>query len=113
MPSLVWSQAIVAGATFNPLDGWNYEFVPMRGIVKYLHRATAVGLLATITSGSDQLMQEAPVPAGGTAGSTPSEFAVAPITDGVNPGDRQAVRYRNPTGGTITIDGIIDYTPVP
>jgi hypothetical protein len=113
MPSFVWSQSIAAGATFNPIDGWNYEFVPMRGIVKYLHRATAVGLVATITSGSDQLMQEAPVPAGGTAGQTPSEFNVAPITDGVNPGDRQAVRYRNPTGGAITVDGIIDYTPVP
>jgi hypothetical protein len=110
MPSFVWSSAIAAGATFNPLDGWNYEFVPRPGVVKYLHRATAVGLVATITSGSDQLLQEAPVPAGGTAGQTPSEFAVAPIIDAVQAGDRQAVRYRNPTGGAITIDGIIDYT---
>jgi hypothetical protein len=66
--------------------------------------------VATITSGSDQLLQEAPVPAGGTAGQTPSEFNVAPIIDAVQAGDRQAVRYRNPTGGAITIDGIIDYT---
>ncbi len=111
MPSFVWSQSIAAGATFNPLDGWNYEFVPRPGVMKYLHRATAVGLLATITSGSDQLLQEAPVPAGGTAGQTPGEFQVAPIVDGVQAGDRQAVRYRNPTGGAITIDGIVDYTP--
>jgi hypothetical protein len=110
MPSFVWSQSIAAGATFNPLDGWNYEFVPRPGVVKYLHRATATGLVATITSGSDQLLQEAPVPAGGTSGQTPSEFNVAPIIDAVNAGDRQAVRYRNPTGGAIVIDGIIDYT---
>jgi hypothetical protein len=111
VPSFTWTQSVAAGATYNPLDGWNYEFVPRPGIVKILHRATATGLVATITSGSDQLLQEAPVPAGGTAGQTPSEFAVAPITDGVAAGDRQAVRYRNPTGGAITIDGIIDYTP--
>lgn len=111
MPSLTWSQSVAAGATFNPLDGWNYEFAPRPGIVKYLHRATAVGMVATITSGSDQLLQEAPVPAGGTAGVTPSEFNVAPIVDPVSAGDRQAVRYRNPTGAAITIDGIVDYTP--
>lgn len=111
MPSFTWSQAVAAGATFNPLDGWNYEFVPRPGVIKILHRATAVGMVATVTSGSDQLLQEAVVPAGGTAGQTPSEFNVAPITDGVSAGDRQAIRYRNPTGGAITIDGIIDYTP--
>lgn len=110
MPSFTWSQSLAAGATFNPLDGWNYEFVPHNGVIKVLHRATAVGVVATITSGSDQLLQEAPVPAGGTAGQTPSEFNVAPIVDGVQAGDRQAIRYRNPTAGAITVDGIIDYT---
>lgn len=112
MPSFSWSQSIAAGATFNPISGWNYEFVPRPGVVKYIHRATAVGLVATITSGSDELLQEAPVPAGGTAGQTPSEFAVPAITDGVQAGDRQQVRYRNPTAGAITVDGSIDYTPV-
>ena len=112
MPSFTWSQSIAAGATFNPLSGWVYEFVPRPGVVKYLHRATATGLVATITSGSDELLQEPPVPAGDTAGQTHFEFNVAPITDGVSAGARQQVRYRNPTGGAITIDGIIDYTPV-
>ena len=59
MPSFTWSQSIAAGATFNPLDGWNYEFVPRPGVVKILHRATAVGLVATVTSGWDELLQEA------------------------------------------------------
>lgn len=111
MPSFTWSQSIAAGATFNPIDGWNYEFAPAPGVVSYIHNATAVGLVATITSGSDQLLQEAPVPAGGTAGVIPSALSVQPIIDAVAAGDRQAVRYRNPTGGAITVNGIIDYTP--
>ena len=112
MPSLPWSQSIAAGGTFDPLDSWNYQYVPKGGIISILHRATAVGLVATIVSGSDQLMQEAPVPAGGVAGQTPSEFNVKPVTDPVSRGDRISIRYRNPTGGAITVDGIIDYTPV-
>jgi len=112
MPSFAWSQSIAAGATFNPLSNTNFQYVPRPGIVKYLHRATAVGLVATILSGSDELMQEGPVPAGGTAGVTPSEFNVPPITDQVAAGDLQSVRYRNPTGGAITVDGMFDYTPI-
>jgi hypothetical protein len=111
VPSFTWSQSIAAGATFNPVDGWNYEFAPRPGIIKILHRATAVGLVSTVTSGSDQLLQEAPVPSGGTAGQIPSEFNVPSITDPVNAGDRIAIRYRNPTAGAITVDGVVDYTP--
>jgi hypothetical protein len=110
MPSLMFTQSIAAGAIFDPLDTWNYQYVPRPGIVKLNHNATAVGLLATWTSGSDQLMQEAPVPAGGTAGQIPSDFNVPPMIDQVGPGDRQSIRYRNPTGGAITVNGIIDYT---
>lgn len=112
MPSFPYTQSIAAGATFDPLDGWNYQYVPRAGVIKIVHNATAVGLLATITSGSDQLMQEGPVPSGGTAGVIPSELNVPPIVDEVAPNDRQSIRYRNPTGGAITVNGMIDYTPV-
>jgi hypothetical protein len=112
MAVFTWSQSIAAGATFAPLLGTNYQYVPRPGIVKYLHRATAVGLVATIKSGSDELMQESPVPAGGTAGVTPSEFNVPPIVDRVAAGDQQIVTYRNTSGAAITVDGFIDYTPI-
>jgi hypothetical protein len=112
MPSFPYTQSIPAGATFNPLTGTNYQYTPRPGIVKVIHNATAVGLVATILSGSDELMQEGPVPAGGVAGTIPSEFAVSPIVDQVAAGDLQSIRYRNPTGGAITVNGIWDYTPV-
>lgn len=110
MPTLTWTQSIAAGATFDPLDGWNYQYVPGPGVVQILHNATAVGVVATITSGSDQLLQEALVPVGGTAGVLPSSLNVPAITDAVMRGDRQSIRYRNTTGGAITVNGSIDYT---
>jgi hypothetical protein len=111
MPSLVWTQSIAAGAVFRPLDGWQYEYVPAGGAITIYHRATAVGLRVTITSGSDTLQERSPVPAGGTAGVTPGEFQVPPISDEVAAGDRIKINYENPTGGAVTVDGIIDYTP--
>lgn len=110
MPSLAFTQSIAAGAVFDPLDTWNYQYATGNGIVKLNHQATAVGLLATFTSGSDQLMQEAPVPAGGTSGVIPSDFTVPPIIDRVSKGDRLSIRYRNPTAGAIIINGNIDIT---
>jgi hypothetical protein len=112
MPSLVFTQSIAAGATFDPLTDWNYQYIPAPGVIKYIMRATAVGLVATIVSGSDQLMQESAVQAGGTSGVTPSEFTTPAVVDRVAAGDRQSVRFRNPTGGAIVIDGIVDYTPL-
>ncbi len=111
MPSLLWSQSVAAGATFLPLAGWQYEYVPAGGSIRILHRATAVGMKVTTTSGSDTLQENSPVPAGGTAGSTPSEFNVPVTVDDVAAGDRLKINYTNPTGGAITVDGIIDYQP--
>lgn len=111
MPSFTWSQSIAAGATFAPLAGWQYEYVPMGGAIRILHRATASGLRTTITSGSDTLQERGPVSAGGTAGVIPPELSVPPIDDEVAAGDRLKISYENPTGAAITVDGQITYTP--
>lgn len=110
MPNLTWSQSIAAGATFNPLSDWQYQYVPYGGGIGILHRATATGLVATITSGSDTLQERAPVPAGGTAGNIPSPLDVPTIEDLVAAGDFLKISYENPTAGAITVDGIITYS---
>ena len=46
-----WSQAILAGATFNPLTTFDYEMPDTDVAVEVLHRATAVGLVAVLKSG--------------------------------------------------------------
>lgn len=109
MPNLTWTSSVAAGATYQPLTGWQYEYLPFGGIIQILHDATAVGVVATITSGSDSLQERAPVAAGGTAGVIPSALDVPVLSDEVAAGDRIKILYENTTAGAITVNGNIDY----
>lgn len=110
--TFIWSQAILTGATFNPLTDWQYETPDFDGMIEVFSRATAVGLLETISSAGDTLKQESPVQAGGTAGTTPSRLNTEPVVGRAAKFQKIRVGYRNPTGGTITIDGQIVLTPL-
>jgi hypothetical protein len=107
-----WSQAILAGATFNPLTTFDYEMPDTDVAVEVLHRATAVGLVAVLKSGGQAISQESPVQAGGTAGTLPARQTTEPLTGKGFSSRKLQCFYRNPTGGTITVDGIIQVTPV-
>lgn len=109
MPYRSWTSSVAAGDTYEPLSGWQHEYMPVRAMVKILHNATAVGMVVTITSGSETLVEEGPVGAGGTAGVLPPENTVEPIMDEVMPGDRLKVRYRNTTGGAVTVNGSLRF----
>lgn len=111
MAQLTWVQAILAGATFRPLDGWQYQYIPFGGVIKINHDAAAVGVVVTITSGSDTLQERSPVSAGGVAGVIPSDLDIPPIVDEVAGGDFQKILYENTTAGTISVQGMIDYQP--
>jgi len=108
----IWSQAILTGATFNPLQDWQYETPDFQGMVEIFSKATAVGLVETISSAGETLKQESPVQAGGVAGTTPSRLNTEPVVGKCAALQKIRVGYRNPTGGTITIDGLIVLTPL-
>lgn len=109
--NFTWSQSIAAGATFNPLTDWQYETPNFPGAIEVFSRATAVGLVETISSAGETLKQEAPVQAGGTAGVTPSRLNTEPVTGRAAPNQKIRVGYRNPTGGAIVVDGQINLIP--
>lgn len=110
--TFTWSQSIAAGATFNPLTDWQYETPDFPGMIEVFSRATAVGLLETISSAGETLKQESPVQAGGTAGTIPSRLNTEPVVGKAAPLQKIRVFYRNPTAGAITIDGQIVLTPL-
>jgi hypothetical protein len=109
MPQFSWVQSILAGATFEPLTNWQYERMPGNAIIKICDSATAVGLISTVTSGSDTLRDECPVPLYGAAGVLPTDQFVEPLVDEVAAGDKVRIRYRNPTGGAVEVHGYIRF----
>ncbi len=112
MPSFIFTQAILAGATFNPLVGWQYQYLPWPAEVSVLARATAVAMVQVYTSGSETIVEESPTQAGGTAGVTPSPLNTPVQGWHAAAGDLLKLNYRNTSGGTITVDGIIEVMPL-
>lgn len=108
--SFPWSQSIAAGATFNPLADWQYETPEGNGVIQVYERATAVGLVSAITASGENIKQEGPVQAGGTAGTLPAFNTTTPWEGAVKKGQKLRVAYRNPTAGAITVDGQIILT---
>lgn len=106
------SQLIAAGATFDALTGWQYETPESPCMVEVLERATATGLVGVHSSAGDTLQQESPVQAGGTAGTLPSRLNTEPITGRAPQFQKLKSFYRNPTGGGITVDYVIQLTPL-
>lgn len=112
MPQLTFTASLAAGATATPLTGWQYEYLPFPAQVEVGVNATATGLVATISSGSDVLQEESPVQAGGTAGVIPSPLNTPYLVDQAAAGDRMKVSIRNTTAGAVTFNGIIKVTPL-
>ena len=112
MPSFIYSQSVAAGAVFNPLVGWQYQYLPWPSEVNVLSRAAAVGMTQVFTSGSETIVEESPVQAGGTAGVTPSSLNTPVQGWHAAAGDLLKLNYRNTTGAAVVVDGIIEVVPM-
>jgi len=97
------NQNIAANAAVEPLTGWQYEYLPWPAIVLIgmIQDGAAASLVATVTSGSDTLMEESPINAGGTDGVFPTEEEMD-LTDEAAAGDRLKIRARETAGAATT-----------
>lgn len=113
MPQFNFSQAMTANQLgFNPLSGWQYEYLPWPANVILLVRSTGISNRITIYSGSETIQERSPVQGGGTAGTTPSELNTAPITWQAAAGDRLKLAIDEVSGLTPTSDGLIIVNPL-
>lgn len=112
MPQLPFSLAMTANQLgLLPLTGWQYERLPWPAQCILLMRASATGVVATVYSGSETIQERAPVQAGGTAGTTPSELNTPAVSWLGAAFDRIKIVVDNTTAGTPTIDGLMIANP--
>jgi hypothetical protein len=113
MPQLVFSQALTANQLgFNPISGWQYEYLPWPAHVILLVRSTDANERMTVYSGSETVQERSPVQAGGTLGVTPSELNTPAVSWQAAAGDRLKLVIDNTAAGTPTVDGVIIANPL-
>lgn len=112
MPSFIFSTLMTANGTATPLTGWQYLYLPWPAEVTVLARSTLANVVATYTSGSETIVEESPVQAGGTIGVTPSPLNTPTIGWQAAAGDLLKLTFRETAGATPTIDGIIEVAPL-
>jgi len=117
MPSFVWSDTLIANQLGQaPIAGWQFERVPAVFVngayLAVLQRATTLGIRTSIFSGSQNIQQRTPAPAGGTAGSTPVLFNTPVIDWQATPDDLLSILNDEVAGAGAVVDGIITIEPL-
>jgi len=112
MPSFIFSFLMVANGSTLPLTNWQYVYLPWPAEVTVMARATLADVVATYTSGSETIVEESPVQAGGTIGVTPSPLNTPVIGWQAAGGDLLKLNFRETAGATPTVDGIIEVVPL-
>ncbi len=104
-------KVVAAGASESLLVGSQVEFLPSSAQIEIALLTTADGVLASVTSGSDSLMEEAPifVAAAGVPPRYPDDFL---LSDVAAAGERLQVRARNTTAGPLTVTAAVRTTPI-
>ncbi len=104
-------KVVAAGASEQLLVGSQVEFLPANAQIELALLCTAAGVLASVTSGSDSLMEEAPVfvKAAGEPPRYPDDFL---LSDVAAAGERLQIRARNTTAGPLTVTAAVRTTPI-
>lgn len=109
MPSFQWNKALAATTNFQPLVGWQYEYLPFPAAVTVLTTSDQIDTTLQVTSGSETI-QERSVVTKGTINVVPNQFTCAPIRWVGAAGDRLKLDFNTVTAGTVS--GIITISPL-
>jgi len=109
MPAIFVETALLTATVNNNIySGSAFEFSRGRNVIALGIVQSATGMFATIQSGSDIIVEEFSLPIKTTYPIIPDEMYFADVMEN---GDRLVGRVRNPTGGTLTYNGLAMITP--
>lgn len=111
MPIINVRNSVAAGASVNPLSGSQYEYLPFNALVEIGVTSSVNLVLATVSSGSDILMEEGPVTLG-TADIFPRYPDEFTLQDVAAAGDRLKINIRNTNAGAATVMTSVRITPI-
>lgn len=88
-----------------------YQFVPFTGTAYLFCKGSATGLNVQLAAAGQTLMNDQAIPFTGTAG-TISQIDNEMVAFPVEAGSRIELRFRNTTGGALTVDFGINLEPI-
>lgn len=98
--------SLTTGTTSADQISGTYQFVP-KGVLKVYALGSATGLTMTLLNNGMSLINQQAIPFFGTTG-TLKKLDNEILTQAVNPG-RLELYFQNPTGGTLTVDFIVEH----
>jgi hypothetical protein len=93
----------------NLVTGSIYEFMPFNAALSIGMTGSATGLVGTVNTGSDTLLEESPLNIKATFPLIPDEMD---LQDRTLAGERLVVRVRNTTAGALTVRLLVQISPV-
>ena len=111
MSGVIQKETIVATTVTvdNLLSGSAFEYLRAPAIISFAIVASATGAFITIQCGPTILLEESPPTVKTTMPTVPDDFLYQAAGA---PGDRLVVRFRNPTGGSVTARAVVQITDV-
>lgn len=105
MSVIMRETVVILNATVdNLISGSAFEIAVRPVMVSLGLTQSATGLVMSITSGSDLILEEAPIPIKTTYPIIPDEFF---FSDVMMPSERLVIRIRNTTGGSLTVRCVV------
>ena len=110
MPVIQKTDTIATTVTLeNALSGSAFEFARTNQLVSIGVVCDTAGCFATITNGSDVLLEESEVDVKSTYPVIPDNMY---YNDVATQGDRLVIRLRNPTAGNVVFKTVVQITPI-